>query len=165
MGRCIGTILVICLLGTSAAATCLVRTGEEFQVSTVTYGDQREPDVCVDPSGSFVVVWNAPSAELSGGAFARRYASDGAALGTEFRVNPFPDDSAPLAAVAYAAGGAFVVVWDQMGADEDSSGILARRFGSSGGPLGAAIQVNTYVTAFQAYPAVAGRTVPSWSRG
>src|SRR5262245_45567182 len=63
--------------------------GPEFRVNTNTTGNQTLPSVAADASGNFVVVWHTPGDGSNLGIFGQRYASDGAPLGPEFRVNTF----------------------------------------------------------------------------
>jgi hypothetical protein len=62
--------------------------GPEFQVNTYTTGSQRSASVVVDLNGGFLVVWEGQSSTEDGfGIFGQRYASYGAPLGPQFRVN------------------------------------------------------------------------------
>src|SRR4029453_14621861 len=83
-----------------------VALGPEFRVNaTTTTGSQTIPSVATDPLGNFVVVWlnTGPNYGIAG----QRFASSGAPLGPEFRVNTFtPGANAP--SVARAASGGFV---------------------------------------------------------
>jgi hypothetical protein len=67
--------------------------------------------------------------------------------------------------VAAAADGDFVVAW-QSPQDGSSVGVFARSFSSAGVPLTAELQVNTYTTNHQSFPAVAtdaeGAFVVAW---
>jgi hypothetical protein len=63
--------------------------------------------------------------------------------------------------------GAFVVVWVSNGQDGDSFGIFARRFDSSGNPLGGELPVNHFTSGPQTSPAVAlnesGDFIVAWN--
>src|SRR5262245_32674681 len=68
--------------------------GPEFRVNTYTTGNQREESVAADASGNFVVVWRSEGQDGSlFGVFGQRYASSGAPLGPEFRVNSYTTNS------------------------------------------------------------------------
>ena len=73
-----------------------------------------------------------------------------------------------LPAVAAAADGDFVVVWEQHGQDGADSGVFARRFSSAGAPLATEFQVNSYDREQSALPAVAtdadGDFVVAWQQ-
>jgi hypothetical protein len=63
--------------------------GPEFRVNTYTTSSQALPSVASDASGNFVVVWSSTQDGSSLGVFGQRYASSGAPLGPEFRVNSY----------------------------------------------------------------------------
>ena len=66
------------------------KVGTEFQVNTYTTGLQDYPDVAMDGSGRFVVVWQSDKEDGNAlGVFGRRYAADGTPLSGEFLVNIF----------------------------------------------------------------------------
>ena len=64
--------------------------GPEFRVNTYTTSYQGHPSVAADASGNFVVVWTSHDQDGSvTGVFGQRYASSGAPVGPEFRVNTY----------------------------------------------------------------------------
>ena len=130
--------------------------GAEFRVNTHTTQTQSTPSVASDSSGNFVVVWQSyPQDSGSYGIFGQRFASTGALLGVEFRVNSFTTDVQKSPSVASDAGGNFVVVWESLIQDGDTYGVFGKRYGSAGAPLGAEFRVNTYTTGDQRFPSVA----------
>jgi hypothetical protein len=129
--------------------------GSEFQANTYTTYDQGRGGVAVasDGSGNFVVVW-ASSYGQDGdgnGVFGRRFGSSGTALGAEFQVNTYTtaDQGRGGLALAAAAAGEFVVVWNSYYQDGSSWGIFGQRFDGAGSPQGGEFQVNTYTTGGQ----------------
>ncbi len=115
--------------------------GPEFQVNTYTTNDQgafHGPSVAADAAGNFVVVWQRQSFQ---GAAARRYSSNGTPLGAEFVVNGDEYEKAGKPEVAADAAGNFVVVWESYDC-EGYNGVCARRFDSSGAPLGTQFKVD-----------------------
>jgi len=139
--------------------------GPEFQVNTYTLDDQVNAAVDMDGAGNFVVVWQSRGQDgSSDGIFGQRYASTGAPLGGEFRVNTSTPGSQYTPAVATDASGNFVVTWS--GYDGSSNGTFGQRFASSGGPLGPEFRVNTFTLANQVVSSVAadgvGRFVVAW---
>jgi hypothetical protein len=116
--------------------------GPEFQVNTYTTGDQDGPSVGVAPSGSFVIVWQSAFQDGSfGGVYGQRYDASGAPLGGEFLVNEVTTGGQGTPSIAVNADDSFVVAWSGMG--NGSVGIFARRFDSSGTPLGHQFPVST----------------------
>jgi cysteine-rich repeat protein len=127
--------------------------GEEFQLNTVTFINNRVPRVATRPDGSFVVAWD--QAYFGVGIVARLFDSAGTPLGTEFTVaSNLPSDPARFPEVAAGAGGEFVVIWQRgplgtLGADGSDYGVFGRRFDSNGAAVGDTFQVNTYTVGFQ----------------
>jgi hypothetical protein len=153
---------------TSAGAA----VGAEFQVNTYTTNAQNSPAVAADADGDFVVVWTSQYGQdgSSGGVFGQRYTSAGAAVGAEFQVNTYTTGYQGDTAVAAAANGDFVVVWEPYYQDDGNSiGIFGQRYTSAGAAVGGEFQVNTYTTREQYFSAVAaaanGDFVVVWSSG
>jgi hypothetical protein len=143
--------------------------GPEFRVNTYTTNGQLRPSVASDSMGNFVVVWeNAEDGALSG-VFGQRYASSGATLGPEFRVNTYTTNGQYIPAVAADSSGNFVVAWYSLTQDGSDHGVFGQRYASSGAPLGAEFRVNTHTPNNQWRPAVAadsaGNFVIVWHSG
>ncbi|HXI04036.1 MAG TPA: hypothetical protein VNI57_12745 [Candidatus Saccharimonadales bacterium] len=90
-----------------------------------------------------------------------------AAVGSEFQVNTYTTAEQYQPAAAADAAGNFVIVWTSApstdtgtyprpGQDGSESGIFGQRYDSTGLPLGAEFQINTYTTGYQLDPDVAG---------
>jgi hypothetical protein len=129
-----------------------VPIGPEFRVNTYAFGTQRRPSVASDQDGNFVVVWESWDQQPSSsyGVFGQRFASSGAPLGPEFRVNTYTTGGSFNPSAAGIAGGDFVVVWTRSGGD-----VFGQRYNSSGAPVGSEFRVNTYTAGYQGEPAVA----------
>ena len=88
----------------------------------------------MDSDGDFVVVWHSAAQDGSlYGVFGKRFASAGAAVGTEFQVNTFTTSYQLRGAAAMETDGDFVVVWQSFGQDPDNYGVFGRRFQFAGG--------------------------------
>jgi hypothetical protein len=140
--------------------------GGEFRVNTYTTADQFAPDVGSDPAGNLVVVWT--SYQGGGrGVFGQRFASTGAPLGPEFRVDTYTAGFPTGGSVAVDSAGNFVVAWQSFAQDGDLEGIYAQRFAGNGAPLGGEFRVNTYTTSVQLGPSIAsdpgGSFVVAWT--
>jgi len=130
--------------------------GSEFRVNTYTTSNQFLPCVAADPFGNFVVVWSSYTQDGSGlGVFGQRYASSGAPLGPEFRVNTYTSSVQAVRSVAADSAGNFVIVWESMLQDGSGWGVFGQRYAASGVPLGLDFRVNTYTTNGQLFPGVA----------
>jgi len=136
--------------------------GEQFQVNSYTLGDQDFAAVTMSPSGDFVVVW------ASGGSYGNDAFQDsiqgqlfnatGAPLGGQFQINSYTPNNQALPAVASDASGNFVAVWVSFGSsgtDSDLTSILGQLFEADGDVVGNELQVNSYTTDHQRFPAVA----------
>jgi hypothetical protein len=129
--------------------------GPEFQVNTYTQNDQFDPAVAADAKGDFVVAWQSTYQDVSySSVFAQRFSSSGAPAGSEFRVHAESVDARSAPALAADPNGSFVITWT---ASNSVSGqdVFGRYFDSSGSPVGAEFQVNSYTTGDQTYQAVA----------
>jgi len=130
--------------------------GPEFRANTYTTGVQKTPGVAMDPSGNFIMVWESVGQDGSSfGVFGQRYASSGAPLGPEFRVNTYTTNYQFGRAVAMDAAGNFVIAWTSFEQDGSLYGVFAQRYASSGAPLGPEFRVNTWTTLYQANASVA----------
>ena len=142
--------------------------GEELRVNSFTAGVQTDPDVAVDGEGNFVVVWESSGQDGDQtGVYARRFAANGSPRGDELRVNATTAGRQQNPAVASAADGRFVVVWDDStGRDGSGNAIVLRRYGTGGSPSGGEAVVNTATQGTQTSPALAmsasGRFVVAW---
>ena len=130
--------------------------GTEFLLNTTTTGSQDRSHVASVPGGGFVVTWQSYAQDGSSLAVvARRFASDGAALGSEIAVNAYTTGAQQRPDVAVDGAGGFVVVWDSAAEDGDQTGVFGQRFTSAGVPAGSEFRVNGYTTSYQYQPAVA----------
>jgi hypothetical protein len=131
--------------------------GGVFLVNTFTTNEQSFPSVASDPSGNFVVVWQSRTQDGSYyGVFGQRWASSGAKVGPEFRVNTYTTERQRDPTVALDSSGNFVVVWDSLTQDDGVfEGVFGQRYASTGTPLGPEFRVNTYTTEVQRVPRVA----------
>ncbi|WP_374498923.1 DUF4347 domain-containing protein [Zoogloea sp.] len=145
-----------------------VAQGAQFHVNTYTFDNQRDPQVAMDASGNFVVVWESTGQDgSSNGIYAQRYNSSGVAQGSEFRVNSTTTYDQLEPAVAMDASGNFVIAWQSWSQDlANSNGIYAQRYNSSGVAQGGEFLVNTYTTDSQTEPSVAmdasGNFIIAW---
>jgi hypothetical protein len=142
--------------------------GPQFRINTFTPNRQRDSSVATDSSGNFVVVWRSSDHDGSGyGVVGQRYASAGAPLGSEFRVNTYTTNAQINPAVASDSSGNFIVVWTSDDQDGSNDGVFGQRYASSGTPLGPEFRVNSFTLSIQGDPAVAsdssGNFVLAWN--
>ncbi|MEL6769686.1 MAG: T9SS type A sorting domain-containing protein [Bacteroidota bacterium] len=133
--------------------------GSEFLVNTFTEGDQFGPSMAVDTDGDFVVAWTSRNQDGDGNSiYAQRFASDGSAQGSEFRVNTFTTGNQSAPSVAVDGKGDFVVAWASRDQDGDAYGVYAQRYAADGVPQNEEFQVNTSTAGDQFGPSVAADT-------
>ncbi|HEV8269365.1 MAG TPA: hypothetical protein VGR00_14060 [Thermoanaerobaculia bacterium] len=147
--------------------------GLEFRVDTYTSdGAQKVTSVAADSSGNFVVVWKggASGAPTTRNILGQRFNSAGTPLGGNFTIYSAAsvDDLVNFPVVSVSEAGSFVVAWTYTSVGSSSNyDVFARRYASSGSPLGAAFQVNTYTTGNQYWASAAtdssGNFVVVWS--
>jgi Ca2+-binding RTX toxin-like protein len=141
--------------------------GGEFQVNTHTTSNQSRSAIAMGQDGNFVVLWQSFGQDGSDlGIYGQRYASTGATLGSEFRLNIHTTDGQSRPAIAMAPSGSFVSTWSSFGQDGSAEGVFARRYNSSGVAIGNEFQVNIHTTSGQANSAIAmdqdGNFVITW---
>jgi hypothetical protein len=138
--------------------------GNEFQVNSVSAGDQVGGRIAVLSGGGFVVVW---TDGITADVHAQMYNADGSPNGTELALNTDPLHAQSLPWVAALAGGGFVATW--MHDDGTSIDVRARTFGADGLPVSAEIPVNTNTNLAQQYAQVTtlsnGHFVVVWQDG
>lgn len=140
--------------------------GDVFRVNTTAREGQQSPSVAMADDGSFLIAWDGRGPGDQRGIFAQWYDPAGHPRGIETRINTTTGGIQELAAVAMAADGQSVVVWQGVGTG-DLDGIFVQRFAVNGTPVGGETLVNTCTTGQQAYPSAAmdgrGELVVTWS--
>jgi hypothetical protein len=139
--------------------------GGEIPVNSWTTGDQFAPAAAPDSNDGFIVTWAGTGPGDPSGVFARRFDGSGMPSGSELLVNASTAGTQGWPSVSSDSTGEFVVAWHGYSPGDDN-GVVARRFDSSGSPLGGELHVNTYTTGAQVFPAVAsgpgGTFVVTW---
>jgi hypothetical protein len=115
--------------------------GANYRVDSDTTGTCFDPDIGIDGSGKFIIVWH-DQRNANVDVFGQRYDSSGNALGSNFIINDVTTWGQSAASVAVNSTGNFEVCWldGRSGERED---IYCRRYSSSGIPLGPSFKVNT----------------------
>jgi len=112
-----------------------VPLGAEFQVNTYTTGDQLNPVVTSDATGSFIVIWesigstgtDSSDRSIQG----RRYDANGSPSTGEFQVNSYTTSGQRFPAVTTDPQGNFLAVWHSSGSsgtDTSATSIQAQRY-------------------------------------
>src|SRR5262249_5420637 len=139
----------------------------QIAVNSVASGQQQHPDVAIDDSGRFVVVWEDDSD--GNGSFqikARGFNANGTERFHDLTVNSVASGQQSRPAVACDANGNFVVAWED---DQDGNGfyqIMARGFTAAGAQRIADFTVNSVAAGEQFNPVIAmdsaGDFVVAW---
>ncbi len=144
------------------------RAGSEIQVNTYTTKAQQAPDVAMDATGRFVIVWESDDQDGDDwGIYGQVFDNTGAKVGSEFRANFATAKDQINASVAMDADGDFVVAWQSKQPGNDKWDIQARRFNPDGTAKDPAdVTVNSVVDEQQERPDVAmdaaGNFVVTW---
>ena len=120
---------------------------------------QKRPTIAMNSGGDFVIAWVDSRTQMTD-IYAQRFASDGSALGSNFKINDdVGNDPREYISIAIDSGGNFVITWHVY--HNDRLDIYAQRFDNDGTPLGDNFFVST-----GAAPAVAmsvsGNFVITW---
>lgn len=149
------------------------RVGSEFQINTVTSGNQKEPAVSMDAEGNFVVVWHGPEGidPFPRDIFGQLFDSNGQAVGSEFRVNSYTDNEQLSPSTAMHDDGHFVVVWESenVPADANKRSICGQLYENSGFKIGPELEVtDTNEPAVYRFPDVemfnSGEFIVVWTK-
>ncbi len=145
-----------------------VAAGTEFRVNTYTATDQAHSTATGLSGGGFVVTWVSYAQDGGlNGVYGQRFASDGTAVGSEFRVNTTTSDQQMAPDVTALPDGGFLVTWESNGQDGSGYGVYAQRFGADGSAVGSEFRVNTYTSNNQFDPSVTtladGSLVVTWT--
>ncbi len=136
--------------------------GPPFQVNAYTTAEVLEPGVCCSATGDFVVAWTEMHNSADADVFARRYASNGSARGTEFQVNAYTQGIQTQSygiepenqAICCDQAGNFTIAWTTTTVGSINADVHARRFAADGAFRGDEFQVTAYTSGYQSSPAV-----------
>lgn len=131
--------------------------GSEFLIASNAGSVTRGPEIAMTPGGRFIVTYTAlkDAGGQNLGVYARRFDSDGTALGSEFRVNTSTPVDQVDPDVEIADDGEFVITWESTFPAKDGKDIFAQQYTSDGFRQGGEFQVNTYTRLNQRKPAIA----------
>ncbi len=128
---------------------------EDFQVNDdAIYGSHRASAISANGNGNFVICWQHNTNWDDFNIYAQRYASNGTAVGGNFKVNEYTINNWYMfPAISINDEGNFVICWtDDRNGDTD---VYALRYASNGATLGANFKVNEDTgNAEQKYPAI-----------
>ena len=103
------------------------KQGDEFQVNSEEYDEQRIPTVCSLADSGFAVFWQSYGQDASySGIFGQLYNKNGENIGPEFQVNDYTYSYQTRPKVARLEGGGFVICWSSL--DQDGSGVFGKYY-------------------------------------
>lgn len=149
------------------------RVGSEIQVSENSDQSRFGPAIAINESGGFWVVWDREgSADWE--VYARRFNSNGLALGSEFKVNTsdrgytpsvWQNGSAP--AISYSSVNGYVIAWRSSNESRTRNQINLQRYSLNGEMAGEELLVDPSGDDAIGYPSIvhnnAGGFVVAWS--
>ncbi|HEY9843914.1 MAG TPA: hypothetical protein V6D23_25815, partial [Candidatus Obscuribacterales bacterium] len=111
-----------------------VAQGVEFRVNDYTTNHQDQTTVAMDDAGDFVIAWFSQYQDDPGvgGVYAKRFAANGTAQGSEFFVNGFTNSVQSRPAAAMDADGDFAISWESYGQDSSQKGIYLKQYSADG---------------------------------
>ncbi|MFZ1529181.1 MAG: metallophosphoesterase [Ferruginibacter sp.] len=130
-----------------------VKSGNDFIVNTNADGQQRNPDIAMNVTGNFVIVWEDDSNE--NGLYqvkAARFSPSGIKQGSDFTVNSNSNGQQITPSIAISTGGDFVVVWEDDSDSNNSFQILGRGFYANGTEKFSAKTINSLADGQQKKP-------------
>ncbi len=138
-------------------------------VNSFTNGNQVKPDVAIDDTGNFVVVWASQNQDGdSWGIYAQRYSAAGTPLGGETTINTTTTLEQTNPAIAMTGSGDYLIVWSGLGEVSPGVtdiGIFGQRFDAAGQALGGEFRIDASGSTLGAEPGVAmdaGNIVVVW---
>ncbi|PXX14766.1 Ca2+-binding RTX toxin-like protein [Nitrosomonas ureae] len=130
--------------------------GNEFIVNSTTIDDQYFSSISTLSNGGYVIVWTSfiPNSNSSLDIYAQLYDVNGAALGSEFRVNATISQAQDRPSVTALSNGDFVVTWMSSLQDGSMYGIYGQRYDVNGVIKGNEFRVNTTTIKNQSSPSI-----------
>jgi hypothetical protein len=146
-----------------------VPAGDEFLVNTSMQFSQTKPQVAMNNSGEFVIVWESWTENSDREIFMQRFDANGNKSGNEIRVNKTTAYSQARPDVAFLDNGNFVISWEswkQIATTSRGYDLFASIYDSNGNLLVEELQVNTYTNDYQWYsniePLENGQFIIAW---
>ena len=132
-----------------------VSSTAQFQVNTLTAGEQSWVKVAGLNNGDYVITWQSNTQDGDGfGIFSRHYTSINGVLYPDFQVNTETISHQMNPDIASLNDGGYVITWQSNMQDGDGYGIFARRFNSDGSTNGPEIPINPSIAGSQEWPAI-----------
>ncbi len=115
-------------------------TGVNFKASSIS-GSNAWPGVCINDSGTTVVVWQNYNYSYCS-VWGQRYNLAGEPLGGNFKIHSDVESEKMLPCAGISSSGSFVVVWIDYRSTSGGVGLYAQRYDEFGNPLGENFKVS-----------------------
>jgi Ca2+-binding RTX toxin-like protein len=137
--------------------------GAETKVNSTTADDQMAPSVVALSDGGWVVTWQSSGQDSDDNdIYHQRYDADGAAIGTEKKVNFVTAGEQKSPSMTALADGGWMITWQSNNQNGSGYDIYQQRYGSNGTTVGSAAKVNVHTAGAQIDPVVAGLAGGGW---
>jgi len=117
-------------------------TGSEFQINTITPGNQTESSVAMNALGNFAIAWQGPGIDEED-IFIKRFDPNGQPLGDELIVNTYTHGKQRYPKVTMSRDGAFAVVWENQKPEAKTTVVSCRLFDANSLAVGEEFDVNS----------------------
>jgi hypothetical protein len=133
-----------------------IKLGGEFQVNSISRGEQKEVAVASLKDGGYLVSWQGyePNAK-DWDIYAQRYNAQGQRIGGQFRVNSLRVSHQTNASCIGLTDGGYVVVWQSLNQSGFGWNIYAKRYDAQGKVIRSDFRVNSHIKNHQELPRVA----------
>ncbi|MCB5176027.1 Calx-beta domain-containing protein [Microvirga lenta] len=124
-----------------------------------------DPSVAALTDGGWIVTWTIDnsSTDPSGfGVVQQRYASNGAPVGTETRVNTTVANNQSQSKVVGLGDGGWIVIWTSLDQDGSDTGVYQQRYHADGSAFGTETRVNTTTADHQFRPSATAMEDGGW---
>jgi len=116
--------------------------GSEFQINTITPGNQTESSVAMNALGNFAIAWQGPGIDEED-IFIKRFDPNGQPLGDELIVNTYTHGKQRYPKVTMSRDGAFAVVWENQKPEAKTTVVSCRLFDANSLAVGEEFDVNS----------------------
>ena len=128
---------------------------DEFIVNSSSGGSRSRCRIVYNSRGEMTVLWHGTGSDDVDGIYARRFDSDGVAMGDEWRVNESTEGNQSSASIAVGKDDEMLIHWSTNGSGD--SEIEARLYDAEANPIGPVFSVNKFSSGNQSSTWYSGR--------
>ncbi len=116
------------------------------KVNSITTTSLNQMEITMDDNGDFVVAWHNYA---NNSLYFQRYNSSGVVQGSNVKIDDVYNNSTPNPNIGMDSNGNFVVTWQDSRTEDNSYGVFAKRYNSSGAAQGSTFLVNDITSGYQ----------------